>query len=356
MPKNNANIPDIKTLIQAGINPVTGLPIKCDVNGNKGNIKVDIKKLLRIKDEQEKINIYLWDNTPFNLSSQEIERLGYYKAQLLMFRLPNDKFYLMPYALSGTIDFYGRFNSVHPVPISSGGKDKHKEKYEEQKKVLSGIIREVIYDEKEIDEKTDPDKVGIILWDYTRQLSETNIARADLQDPILDVMAECIPYMRTALSNSTGVEGMRVGTDDCASNVRAISDSINRASLNGYKFVPLVDTVEFQELTGGEVAKAEEFMQAMQSLDNFRKSLYGLENGGLFEKKAHMLEDEQQMNGGSTSLVIQDGLEIRQRFCELANKIWGLNMSVRINDAALQQMQEDDQEEPMNDEGGNEDE
>ena len=30
------------------------------------------------------------------------------------------KFYFMPYALEGTIDFYGRFNAIHPVPFANG--------------------------------------------------------------------------------------------------------------------------------------------------------------------------------------------------------------------------------------------
>ena len=33
----------------------------------------------------------------------------------------------------------------------------------------------------------------------------------------------------------------------------------------------------------------------LQSLDNLRLSTYGIDNGGLFEKKAHKLEEEQQM-------------------------------------------------------------
>ena len=64
----------------------------------------------------------------------------------------------------------------------------------------------------------------------------------------------------------------------------------------------------------------------MQALDNFRLSLYGLDNGGLFQKKAHMLEAEQDMNAGNIKLVYQDGLTIRQKFCDIVNSIWGLGI------------------------------
>ena len=54
MAKNNAKILDISTLIAAGINPATGLPIKMgDIRSPKcGNIQ----KVLRIIDEQDAIN------------------------------------------------------------------------------------------------------------------------------------------------------------------------------------------------------------------------------------------------------------------------------------------------------------
>lgn len=64
----------------------------------------------------------------------------------------------------------------------------------------------------------------------------------------------------------------------------------------------------------------------MQSLDNLRLSGYGIDNGGLFEKKAHELQTEADLNGGPVGLVLQDGLTIRQNFCTIANSIWGLGM------------------------------
>ena len=62
-------------------------------------------------------------------------------------------------------------------------------------------------------------------------------------------------------------------------------------------------------------------MLAMQSLDNLRLSGYGIDNGGLFEKKAHELQSEADINGGPVGLVMQDGLSIRQNFCNIVNSI-----------------------------------
>ena len=100
-------MPNLEALLAAGIDPKTGLPVKV-ASGTKCALKNDIKKIVRIIDEQDAVNRYKWYNLPCNLSSQEVERLLYYKGQLCFFYFKDlDEFYFMPYALDGTIDFYG---------------------------------------------------------------------------------------------------------------------------------------------------------------------------------------------------------------------------------------------------------
>lgn len=326
--QNNAAIYDIPSLIAAGINPKTGLPLRMG-DGGCGVYKEAVKKNLRILDEQDAVNRYRWYNLPCNLSSQELERMIYYKGQLAFFYdKSTEEFWFMPYALDGGIDFYGRFNSVHPVPFAEGTSDEEKRRFAQQRNYLSTLKLKCVYDVI-ADEEVDMDILTgscVLLHDYTKQLSQTVIPRRDLQDGILDKMAELLPFMHTALLNSTGVQGMRVNSEDEQSNVHAASALINRAALNGEKYIAVVGNIDFQELTGGEVAKAEEFLLAMQALDNFRLSLYGIDNGGLFEKKAHTLQSEQDMNTANTGLVYQDGLSIRQHFCDIVNSIWGLGI------------------------------
>lgn len=325
---------DPNILIQAGIDPKTGLPIKLD--NTIGCIsKSEIKKQLRILDEQNAVNRFAWYNLPNGLNAKLIERILYYKGQGMFFYMKeNDKFYFLPYALDGTIDVYGRFTGVTPLPFNgvTGGKNKE----DKETPWISGLIKKPVYDIK-LDKLTieDIEDNCVLLKDYTEQISQTNISRQLLQDPILDVMSEMFPFMRTALLNGTGIQGMRVNTQDEYANVEAASRSVNRAALEGKKWIPVVGNVEFQEMTGGSVAKAEEFLLAMQSLDNYRLSLYGLQNGGLFQKKSHMLQSEQDMNQGNVDLVMRDSLQCRQDFCDIVNSIWNLGIWCEPSDAAV---------------------
>ena len=326
--QNNAAIWDIKTLVAAGINPVTGLPLKMG-NTSDGVHKESIKKNLRILDEQDAVNRYKWYNLPIGMSSEDFERLIYYKGQVAFFYLEGiNEFFAMPYALDGGIDFYGRFRTVHPIPFAEGVSSEEKRQAAKLRDYLSTLKLDCIYDVVGDTELTESllTKSCVLLHDYTPQLSQTIIPRQQLQDGVLDIMADLIPFMHTALLNSTGIQGMRVGSQDEQSNVKAASALINHAALNGEKYIAIIGSLDFQDLTGGEVAKSEEFLLAMQALDNFRLSLYGIENGGLFEKKAHTLQSEQEMNTGNTGLVFNDGLSRRQRFCDICNSIWDLGM------------------------------
>ena len=345
-------LPNLEPLWAAGINPSTGLPYKFSA---PANIKEDIKKQLRLIDEQDAVNRYVWSNLPMNLTSQELERMLYYKGQLCFYHDKDlDEYYFMPYALDGTIDFYGRFNTIHPVPMTSGTDDKGSKA---QAQYLAEKKLKCVYGIETGLEDVDKDGSCVLLHDYTKQLSQTILPRCTVDDPLLDVMSECIPYLRTCLIAGSGIKGVRVNDADQAQNVHDAARGTKQAALTGEPWIPVVGSVEMQELTDGAVLKAEEFMQSMQSLDNFRLSTMGLQNGGLFSKKAHELQTEADMNGGPVELIMQDGLEIRKHFCDVVNAIWGLNITCEENET-LKEKETAGEEEPLTEEseGGSENE
>lgn len=342
MGKNNAAMYDVNTIVQAGIDPKTGLPIRM-ASGDVCQLKNNIRKQLRVMDEQNAINRYTWYNLPKGLNSQLIERILYYKGQGMLFMLQG-KFYFLPYALSAPegstgIDVYGRFTGVTPLPFNGTSNDGKADS-----PWIRGLVYKPVYEAIDLNDFADakPEEIVtaietscVLLHDYTPQISQTNISRQILNDPILDVMSDCIPFMRTALLNSTGVMGMRVGNEIENASVDAASSAVNRAALEGRKYVGIVGSLDFQELAGGNVAKAEEFLLAMQGIDNYRLSLYGLDNGGLFQKKSHMLEAEQEMNAGNTGLVAEDGLRNRQEFAVIANSIFGTQIWCEPSECTL---------------------
>lgn len=324
-------LPNIEELISAGINPKTGLPAK--LGGTPDTLKQDIRKILRVVDEQDAINRYQWFNLPDGLDGELVERILYYRGQGMFFYMKeNETFYFLPYALDGTIDVYGRYTGVTPLPFngtSNDGKEKDKAWVQglTKKPVYAPLYREL--------KMSDLDDSCVLLYDYTKQISQTTIPRQLLNEPLVTVEAECIPLMRTSMILGTGVKGMRVNDADQSESVDIAARSVETSAMTGKPWIPIIGNIEFQELTDAANLKGADYMQAMQSIDNLRLSTYGLENGGLFEKKAHELETEAAINGGSVGLVYQDGLRIRQAFCNVVNSIWALGIWCEPSDAVM---------------------
>lgn len=328
-------LPDIHSLLAAGIDPRTKLPLKmvedCEYKPN-------LKRFLRVIDEQDAVNRYRWYNLPCNLTSQELERLLYYKGNVCFFYMKEtDEFFFMPYALDGTIDFYGRFNRIHPVPMTSGTTDAEKKIYQNQATLLSTLKLNVQYGIKMPDELKEDDlyNSAVILRDYTHQLPQTIIPRQELNDGLIDIMSEIIPFMRTSLIAGTGVKGVRVNDADSSDEVKMASRSVVKSALKGELWSAIIGSVDFQDLTNGQLTRAEDYLLSLQALDNLRLGAYGLENGGLFEKKAHILESENDVNNVNVGLVLQDGLSIRQNFCNIVNSIWDLGIWCEPSESPL---------------------
>ena len=326
-------LPDIDKLIQMGINPKTGLPYK--MGGRRCDTKEDIKKLIRKNDEQIAVNRYTWYNLPANITSQELEKYIYYFGQLAFWYMPEmDQFFFSKYALDGQLDFYGRYTKIHPIPINSGGSD---EKYvKAQEAVLSQYKLDCVYGVK-LPEDLDEDTLmhsAVLLHDYTKQLPQMIIPTQVLNDPIIDLEAECMPFLRTALLNATGTKGVRVPDADSANEVKEANKQLVNGAINAEPYIPITGAVEFQELTDGNIGKSQEFLQSMQAIDNFRLGLHGVDNGGLFEKKAYVNEAQTGMNyaGGDVGLTLQDGLSIRQNFCNIVNSIWGIGIWCEVSE------------------------
>ena len=331
--KNNAALYDPRMLIEAGIDPKTGLPLAM---GEVCSTKGDIKKQLRIVDEQDAVNRFTWYNLPKGLNANLIERILYYRGQGMLFFL-KDKFYFLPYALDGTIDVYGRYTSVTPLPFNGTANDG-----KEAKPWIQGLSFAPVYDvmlPEELTSETEARDIlensCVLLYDYTQQISQKNISRQILNDPLLDLMSVCLPYMRTALLNGTGVRGLRVGSDTESASVYAANNAIDLSAQTGRQLVPIVGELDFQDLTNGTTMGAEEFLLAMQSMDNYRLSLYGLDNGGLFQKRSHMLEAEQETNAGNVGLIMRDSLWQRQNFCNIVNSIWGTMIWCEPSETAI---------------------
>lgn len=332
MGNRGPNLPDIATLIQAGINPRTG---KYRFPAPDKDLKYNARRLFRIVDEQRAVNRYKWYNLPAGLSSQELERLLYLKYSLVFFYFEElDQFFFMPYALDSGLDFYGRYNRVHPVPMTSGEeKEKDSQEYKTKANLLSQKKLNIVKDVVVFDDEVTEDlllKSGVILRDYTNQMGQMGEPRYTLNDRLLELEADCLCFVRTNLLVNSGIQALRVPDADSAAEVVNFTDQMYNSALNGSPYVAITAKVDLQEIQPNSTTKASEYFLALQSVDNLILSTYGIENTGIYEKSAHILESENAVNMSNVSLVNQDGITQRQNFCNIVNSIWDLGIWCEI--------------------------
>lgn len=330
-----AGLTDISLYIQAGINPLTGRPLREGISSIE-----NFKKLFRIIDEQDAVNRFEWEGLPATINGQQLERLLYYKGQLLFFKFQG-VYYFMPYTLDGTIDFYGRYNRVHPVPMTSGTDKGNKSDSGRQMSLLATLKIKPIYDLNQIVEgetyetEATPtnEAYGVILRDYTNQLPQEILPRYQLNDCLLNLEAECLCYLQTSMIVGSGISGVRVPDTDSQDEVIHGALGLKDYAIKGIPWIPIKGSIEFQELTGGERTAIQDYFLAMQSLDNLRLSTYGLDNTGVFEKQSHILNEENQINQQKYHYVQIDSLKIREDFCKIVEKLFGVQIKVNIPEA-----------------------
>lgn len=269
----------------------------------------------------------------------------------MLFKL-GDTFYSLPFALTSAgdgpaIDCYGRYNAISPLPFNGTAVVSD----EDKRSWLTGLIFDVMKEAPYLPDyigKTPAEldriisKSAVILKDYTEQWSQYILPREQLNDGVVNGMSLMLPYMQTNLLAASGIHGMRVGSPDESRNVEAANEAFRLAAEQGKPYVPIIGEVAFQELTGGSTVKPEEYLLAMQGMDNLRLSFLGLDNGGLFQKKSHMLEAEQEMNQGASSLALENGLRYRQKAITIFNTIHGTDMWVEISESVIGQDKDGD--------------
>ena len=315
---------DVNLLIQAGINPKTLLPFKFENYIDDDDLVDSIKGVVSVIDRQDAVNRYEWYNLPKGITSELIERVIYYKGSAIFFYMAeNNSFYFLPYGLAGDIDIYGRYLEVTPLPFA--GPTATTDESGNSRSWIKGYTKKVIY-EVPIDYTPDINKSCVILRDYVNGIEQNNQPRFKLNEGLVNLESQMIPFLRTALLGLTGISGLRVNSEDEQSNVRTAAQSVKQAALTGSCWIPVVGGLDFQNFDKPNIGDANQFLLSMQAIDNLRLSTLGLKNGGLFEKQGTILQSESDMANSNTDLILQDGLSIRQEFCNIVNKVFNLHI------------------------------
>ena len=328
---------DISSLEQAGI-PLNKKMLKygnaIDQNGNVvtpnlEKLNLDYDSVFAIMKHQNMIETYeryMWVNVPFGLTQDLIERVLFFRGKGVMYF--NDKigkFQFLPYALNGLIDEYGRYTKVNTLPftgVSETGK-KNSKKLETAIYENLEIVYDLPYNEDMLKKARERKTVGIILNDNSLAISQQPIIRDNFVRPVLRMMATLMQIINTAMFGAADHSLLKVENESEYDSIVTQIKAINFDILHGKRFTPVIGQFPIETIKTSNTADLEGLFGTFNSLTNFLKSITGVANAGVFDKKAHLLQEEQALNGSNSDDIYYNGLRQRQEFCILFQAYYG---------------------------------
>lgn len=332
---------DTDSLYKAGINPskkILKYGNSIDQNGKvivdnpeKLNLKYDsLYRIMRHQNMIETLERYMWVDVPPGLTADIIERVLFYRGRgVLYFNDKVGKFQFLPYALNGLIDEYGRYMKVNTLPFTGVDTVEEEKGSGKTKKPANAIYEnlEIVYDlpyEREMIEKIKKkDTFGIILNDSSLGVSQQPIIRSNFVQPVLHMMATLMQIINTAMFGNADHNLIQVENESELDSINQQINSINADILKGKRFTAVTSAIPIQPLKTNNTANLEGLFGTFNSLTNFLKSITGVANAGVFDKKAHLLQEEQKLNGSNSDDIYYNGLRLRQEFCLLIQAYYG---------------------------------
>lgn len=329
---------DMEAFNKAGITPSKNISKYTNSVSRKGDQVVpDLRELdlnydsmfaiMRHQNMIETIERYQWLNVPYGLTADLIERVLFFRGKGVFYFNDNvGKFQFLPFALNGNIDEYGRYLMVNTLPFT-GVTDKAKDKANKKPQPLVYQGLEIVYDlpytEEMLAEIRDMKVKGIILNDNTLSVSQDPVIRNNFVRPVLAMMSSLMMIINTAMYGAADHNLIQVSVEAELDTINDQIAGINQDILRGNRFTPVVGTMPITPIKTTNSGDLEGLFGTFNSLTNFLKSITGVANAGVFDKKAHLLQEEQKLNGSNSDDVYYNGLRLRQEFCILVQAYYG---------------------------------
>lgn len=274
-------------------------------------------QLYNIMREHNRIEVlerYQWIDLPPGLTQDIIERVLFYRGKGVLYFNDNvEKFQFLPFSLNGQIDEYGRYLKVNTLPFT--GVDEIDEKNKKNKKFVYEdleIVYDLPYNEEMLKKARSGKPVGIIINDNSLGLSQSPIVRSIYVEPVLRSMATIMQIINATIFGAADHNLLQVETEAELDSINEQIEAINADILRGKRFTPLQGKFPITPLKTSNTYDIEGLFGTFNSMSNFLKSISGIANAGVFDKKAHLLQEEQKLNGSNSDDVYYNGLRNRQ--------------------------------------------
>lgn len=262
-----------------------------------------------------------WGGLPSNISADLLETMLYIKGQVCLFQTAG-KYYILPFVYTGEINQYGIHTQLLPISFSGKLQD-------DDGKSFSAAKTAILYD-IEVDESDDKD-IAVVLRSNSGLYPSFTIPQIVVTDEIRSKLAENLILVRNNIILSQPMKYAQAANETQGKSLQLQVDNLLNDILNGNIVQVITGLLDFKDLnTETSNMKPQDLWQSYSSLDNLRMEYMGILNNGVFEKKERFLSDEVSGKQSVSKLLLKSALDRRLEFCKLANKFFGLNISVKV--------------------------
>ena len=278
-----------------------------------------------MKELKEFVSRFKWNGLPKGLNEKMLETMVYYKGQLAFFRI-GTQYYILPFVYTGPINHYGIQEKLIPISFNGVVEDDQNKQTK-----FAGEKIAYVYEKEGMKDYATED-IAVVLRSGSSLYLNQVVPNIVATDEIRNKLVENLILVRYNMIIAQKMKYVTVANEAAAKSIRQQIDNMIHDILNGNVVDTIVGQLAFDEINSeSPVLQPQQLWQSFASLDNLRMEFLGILNNGVFEKRERFLSDEVAGKQTVAKLLLTDDLLNRKIFCDLANEIFGLKMSVEIN-------------------------
>lgn len=278
--------------------------------------KETYKQIWTNYDLNQCVSRYVWEGLPNGLTSWNLERMLYFRGSLCGFKFAG-KFYILPYTPTGRINPYGIPVEVKPITYNgrpvAGKNDFVSETFKLPVDVMGDF---------------NSDYGAVLLYDSIPYSPTTKSpSRFYLNQIIIREMADVFARVNINVVVSNKKILLQIKDPKQAEIARK---ELEIAFGSDSPFGILTGEMPVETIQNSSDYQADDLFNTIKNYDAIRCFMSGISSKNFgTEKKERLVSGELAGNEEQKDLVLDMGLDLRKEFCELCNKKFGLNMSVR---------------------------
>ena len=260
---------------------------------------------------------YIWEGLPNGLTSWNLERMLYFRGTLAGFLFAG-KFYIFPYTMTGAgINPYGFPFQIRPITYNGqavGGKE-------------STFGKDFTLPVDQFGDETDKYSAVLLFDSIPYSPGTASPSRYFLNQIIINQMTEVLARINinVIISNK---KIMLVIKDPKQRDI--VEQELIMAFGSDSPFAVLDSPLEVDSIQNTNDYNADDLFNTLKNYDAIRCFMSGISSKGYgAEKKERLVTGELAGVEEEKNLILDLGLELRQNFCDLCNKKFGTNLSVR---------------------------